>query len=139
MYQLFYLYLLPATIAGSVAFFVVMLCNSVVGKLHWRTQRAWQILNFLFFCIPIGGDIAYCLEITPLQIGHCAAVCNRYCQANDPRGSDSATNSTRVRRKGTVNTRSAKPAGDFFRGYGWSELFGQWAFNGTDIFAFARN
>lgn len=55
MYQLFYLYLLPATIAGSVAFFVVMLCNRVVGKLHWRTQRVWQILNFLFFCIPIGG------------------------------------------------------------------------------------
>ncbi len=66
MYELFYGWILPITLAGSVAVGLSLLFYPVLKKLRWVWQQLILSVTFLFFWIPV-GSILKMLSSTPAK------------------------------------------------------------------------
>lgn len=65
MYDLFYNWLLPTSLAGALAVLVSLALKPVLKRLRWRWRRAALAAAFAFFLIPVGPLLALLLAGRP--------------------------------------------------------------------------
>lgn len=65
MYDLFYNWLLPTSLAGALAVLVSLALGPALKKLRWRGRRAALASTFAFFLAPVGPLLALALAAQP--------------------------------------------------------------------------